>query len=377
MTPTPPENDASPRVSASALLAASRAVAELRLGREISIEGDTGVVEVAALEMVSAARPSAQASPDGSYALLLSAERAQKLGLETAGDPVTFHLSSEADTSMLQQLAGLAADPWPAEKALPPCEVTSAAWALAALELARQGQLAPALFCHIDSGTLLPADRIRVGVSAALSFRHERGRALERVSDAPVPLADCDDCQFIVWRERYADFEHLAIVVGQPAHSGPVLTRIHSSCLTGDLFASLRCDCGEQLRGAIARMAAEGGGVLLYLAQEGRGIGLVNKLRAYRLQDAAHDTLEADRTLGFRADERDYTIASTMLTELGVTQVRLLTNNPRKMDALTAAGIEVTGRVAISVPANRYNARYIQTKRERAGHLGPESDEQA
>lgn len=375
MTPPPTENGASFRATASALLAASRAIAELRLGREVSIVGDAMAIEVAPVETVPGDKFAAFATVDGSFSLLLSAERAQKLGLETASDPVVFHLRAGTGYQTLCQLAGLDVDPWPGEKPLPACEVTSAAWAPAALELARQGQLAPALLCHVGAGALMPADRLQVGIDAALSFRHERGRALERVSEAPVPLAESENCRFIVWREQFADFEHLAIVVGEPVRSEPVLTRIHSSCLTGDLFASLRCDCGEQLRGAIARMVADGGGILLYLAQEGRGIGLVNKLRAYCLQDAAHDTLEADRTLGFRADERDYTIASTMLSELGVTKVRLLTNNPLKIDALTEAGIVVSERVAITVPANRHNERYIQTKRDRAGHLGPESDQ--
>lgn len=375
MTPISTEKGHSSRETASALLAASRAIAELRLGREISIVGDSLAVEVVPIETVPGARLAAFATPDGTFSLLLSAERAQKLGLETAGDPVIFHLPAGVSYPLICELAGLGVDPWPSSRPLPACEVTSAAWAPAAIEIARQGQLAPALLCHVGEGALAAADRLSVGIDAALSFRQERGHALERVSEAPVPLADSESCRFIVWREQFADFEHLAIVVGEPVRSEPVLTRIHSSCLTGDLFASLRCDCGEQLRGSIARMAADGGGILLYLAQEGRGIGLVNKLRAYCLQDAAHDTLEADRTLGFRADERDYTIASTMLSELGVSKVRLLTNNPLKIDALTEAGIVVSERVAITVPANRHNKRYIQTKRERAGHLGPESDQ--
>jgi GTP cyclohydrolase II len=143
---------------------------------------------------------------------------------------------------------------------------------------------------------------------------------------------------------------------------------MHSSCLTGDLLGSLRCDCGDQLRRAVERLAVDGG-VLLYLEQEGRSIGLANKLRAYRLQDAGLDTLEADSHLGFAADERDYGAAVSMLRELGISRIRLLTNNPRKIEALTTGGIEVVERQSLHAPVNPHNARYIETKQQRAGHL--------
>jgi GTP cyclohydrolase II len=145
--------------------------------------------------------------------------------------------------------------------------------------------------------------------------------------------------------------------------------RVHSECFTGDLLGSRRCDCGPQLHQAIQRMEAEGAGVLLYMAQEGRGIGLVNKLRAYTLQDAGLDTLDANRALGFGADERSFAAAATMLRQLGVTRVRLLTNNPDKIAGLTAHGIEVTGRISHAIAANGVNDLYLQTKARRFGHL--------
>jgi GTP cyclohydrolase II len=148
-----------------------------------------------------------------------------------------------------------------------------------------------------------------------------------------------------------------------------VLTRLHSECFTGDLLGSLRCDCGAQLRGAVEAISKAGGGVLLYLAQEGRGIGLINKLRAYRLQDQGFDTMEANERLGFESDERLYGIAARMLTLLGFRSVRLLTNNPDKVEALRAAGIEVTERVPHAFPANDHNRAYLNTKAEKAGHL--------
>jgi len=149
--------------------------------------------------------------------------------------------------------------------------------------------------------------------------------------------------------------------------------RAHSSCFTGDLLGSLRCDCGEQLQVAVQRLHEAGGGVLLYLAQEGRGIGLANKLRAYQLQDDGLDTVDADRHLGFSADERSYAIAAAMLRQLGYTRIRLLTNSPHKVRELRARGIDVQEMESLLAPPNEHNERYIRTKRERVGHLIPES----
>ena len=162
--------------------------------------------------------------------------------------------------------------------------------------------------------------------------------------------------------------EHLAILIGDPEPKGPVLVRLHSECFTGDLLGSLRCDCGDQLRGAIAEIARAGSGVLLYLAQEGRGIGLVNKLRAYQLQDAGLDTVDANEQLGFDADERVYLPAAEMLRQLGFERVRLLTNNPEKVAALMRCGIAVIERVPHIFPANGHNERYLRTKATRGGH---------
>ena len=160
----------------------------------------------------------------------------------------------------------------------------------------------------------------------------------------------------------------MAILIGTPDPAMPVLTRVHSECFTGDLLGSLRCDCGDQLRGAIAEIEAAGAGVLLYLAQEGRGIGLINKLRAYELQDRGYDTIDANEQLGFDADERVYQPAAKMLRELGFTTIRLLTNNPDKVDALKRTGIKVAERVAHSFPANKHNEFYLRTKAAKAGH---------
>jgi GTP cyclohydrolase II len=191
---------------------------------------------------------------------------------------------------------------------------------------------------------------------------------LTRVSEAKVPLTDAEDARIVAFRPRDGGGEHLAILIGDPPADRPILTRLHSQCFTGDIVGSLRCDCGDQLRGAIRQIAASGGGVVLYLAQEGRDIGLVNKLRAYELQDRGLDTFDANEALGFDDDERVFEPAATMLRSLGFARVRLLTNNPRKVDALIRAGVEVIERVPHRFPATGHNRRYLATKARRAGH---------
>ncbi len=173
--------------------------------------------------------------------------------------------------------------------------------------------------------------------------------------------------------------EHVALSMGPIDDSEPVLTRVHSACLTGDTLFSLRCDCGPQLQGGLRAIATAGRGVLLYLRQEGRGIGLINKIRAYALQESGADTVEANRLLGLPDDARDYAIAADLLTHLGVRRVRLLTNNPAKVEALTRLGIEVTERVSLRIAANRHNVGYLQTKKRRMGHYldSDPADEQA
>ena len=187
------------------------------------------------------------------------------------------------------------------------------------------------------------------------------------VARARLPLSDMPETQIAAFRTPHGQ-EHVALIVGAFAGEPP-LVRLHSECLTGDVFGSLKCDCGPQLDTALKLIGEAGGGVLLYLRQEGRGIGLANKLRAYALQDRGLDTVEANQRLGFADDERDYADAAAMLHALGIDRVRLLTNNPAKAEALSAAGIEVVERVAHSMPANPHNADYLSVKRSKSGHL--------
>jgi GTP cyclohydrolase II len=207
-----------------------------------------------------------------------------------------------------------------------------------------------------------------VAAEEILVYEHRASITLRPVSRARIPLGAAEDVQLVAFRPSTGSTEHLAIIIGQPQPHEPVLTRLHSECFTGDLLGSLRCDCGDQLRGAIAVMAAAGNGVLLYLAQEGRGIGLLNKLRAYHVQDDGFDTVEANQRLGFEADERLFLPAAKMLELLGFTRIRLLTNNPEKVAGLEALGIEVVERVPHAFPAQTHNESYLATKARRSGH---------
>jgi GTP cyclohydrolase II len=200
------------------------------------------------------------------------------------------------------------------------------------------------------------------------AFPINEARRLKIVTSAQVPLDGAEATRIVAFRPADGGVEHLAIIINDPPRSIPVLTRLHSECFTGDLLSSLKCDCGDQLRGAISEMAAAGGGVLLYVAQEGRGIGLINKLRAYNLQDQGFDTIDANERLGFQPDERVFEPAVEMLRLLGISRVRLMTNNPEKVSALSQSGVEVTEAVRHKFPANAHNEFYLSTKRDRSGH---------
>ena len=239
--------------------------------------------------------------------------------------------------------------------------------AVAAHELARIAGVLPAFLVDPE-----PAGEV-VAVSPADLEAWSDPANLSIATRARLPIAREEEADIVAFRSVDDMREHVALTLGQPSADKPPLVRLHSECLTGDIFGSLKCDCGPQLDGALAAMSAEadagGWGVLLYLRQEGRGIGLVNKLRAYRLQDAGLDTLEANRSLGLPEEARDFPLAARMLDLLGVGEVRLMTNNLEKVVALENAGVKVTERVPHELGANPHNARYLATKRDRAGHL--------
>lgn len=296
--------------------------------------------------------------------IVLSARRAAALGVRAAGpDAVRLSVPGSIGLEALRSLADPTASITVVNDA-----VTSSPGSLmdvAAVELCKIANLLPAVI------VTRPDSPAVIGLEAAtiMAFRAAAASSLERITEAKVPLAEAAATRFVAFRSRLGGPQHYAILVGRPEDFTAPLCRIHSECFTGDLFGSMRCDCGEQLKGAVQRMDEAGGGILLYMAQEGRGIGLVNKLRAYSLQDGGIDTVDANMHLGFEPDERDFLAAATMLKAMGYPAVRLLTNNPDKVEQLARHGIRVQERVEHSFAANHHNRFYLETKARRSGHL--------
>ena len=356
-----------------------RAIAELRRGTPVLL---TGASKAGVSPLVVLAAETAGATGLAEFCrlgsspgvLLLAPMRAAAVlhrPVEQAGLAVALRLSEDLLSETV--LRGLA-DPTAEQLVgMHPEPVPLPALADAALALSKLAQLLPAvLVAPLRADAAALSEELDVlGVPAAhiLAYPNAMATGLRRVAEAQVPLEDATHARIVAFRAPDAGIEHLAIVIGQPEQLEAPLVRLHSECFTGDLLGSLRCDCGSQLRGAIQRMGKEGAGVLLYLAQEGRGIGLMNKLRAYALQDRGLDTLDANWALGWGADERNFLLAATMLRELGVTRLRLLTNNPDKMTALAACGVDVVGREAHEYAPNGVNDHYLATKAKRFGHL--------
>jgi GTP cyclohydrolase II len=338
----------------------------LRAGRPVRIVGSAAIailaVETATQELLDLLDPDHQAK------LMISGERAAALHLANERDaadpaePVVIGHSPWLDAASALAIADPGKDLergpiGPLQSVTTECIDTSRA----ALDLARSAGLLPALW-------MLDPKVAELCISIDDVIRERRQPSVEIVARAKLPLEDMPPTQIVAFRASDDGQEHVALVVG--AFGGkPPLVRLHSECLTGDVFGSLKCDCGPQLSEALHIIGRTGGGVLLYLRQEGRGIGLINKIRAYSLQDRGFDTVDANRRLGFADDERDYGHAAAMLRALGIDEVRLLTNNPNKVKGLEAAGIKVAERVAHQMPANPHNADYLAAKRKRSGHL--------
>jgi len=343
-----------------------KAIAALRAGRPVRIDGPQPIA-IAAVETTTPELLGIL-DPKGEAKLLISGERAAALSLANlrdAADPAQPVLIAraewlDAETARALVDPGRDLDRGPIGPLQPvPCDC--AATAKAALTLARSAGLLPALW-------LVSPENTAISIAAESIAREDASPRVEIVARARLPLEDMPETQIVAFRASDDGQEHVALVVG--AFGGkPPLVRLHSECLTGDVFGSLKCDCGPQLKEALRIIGAAGGGVLLYLRQEGRGIGLANKLRAYALQDRGLDTVDANRRLGFADDERNYGHAAAMLRALGIDEVRLLTNNPNKVAGIEAAGITVAERVAHHMPANPHNADYLATKRKKSGHL--------
>jgi GTP cyclohydrolase II len=242
---------------------------------------------------------------------------------------------------------------------------------VAALDLLQQALVLPAVLVggRRPVAAFAAADFVQLDWTFVALARSHRAAQMTIISRAPVPLDGAVKTEFVVFRGGEGLRDHVAIIVGTPDLSQPVAVRLHSACLTGDLFGSLKCDCGDQLRGTVQHMASAQGGIVLYLDQEGRGNGLANKIRAYSLQAQGYDTYDADEILGFDHDQRHFDFAALMLRQLGVDRVRLMTNNPDKITALIRSGIDVVASTRIHGRVNAHNQAYLDTKRDRAGHL--------
>jgi GTP cyclohydrolase II len=293
--------------------------------------------------------------------LVITARRALALGLD-ATTPVALNFTAGLDVDIILALVADA-------KIDRPIDVKAAGPAAsAAIELVKLSQGLPAvLVADVVAGGAINHHIITVEAEAVARFGDETIRSLAIASKASVPLNSGARADFVVFRDAMGG-SPVAIIVGKPDFSVPVLVRLHSACLTGDVFGSRRCDCGDQLNLALKRLEEIGGGIVLYLPQEGRGLGLANKMRTYQMQDDGLDTVDANTTLGFDDDERDYGIAARMLQMLKCNRVVLLTNNPAKIDGLAKSGIEITGRMALEAPINADNRRYLTAKAARAGH---------
>jgi GTP cyclohydrolase II len=340
-------------------VAVDRACGEFKSGRPVAIiaRGEAyfalPVEGLTADRLAAFARLCAPRFPQ----LALTPRRAQALGLDIA-EPVAVQLLPDIDAETIVSLVADANADHQIEAA------PAGAAAAAGIELAKAVLGLPAVLtaaAPTDVGSDFAI--VTVAAEAVARFRRDSIRSLKISAEADMPLQAGIKSRFIVFSDGSA-----AVVIGEPAPSRPVFVRLHSACLTGDVFGSRRCDCGDQLRLSLTQLDEAGGGIVLYLAQEGRGLGLANKLRAYQLQDAGLDTVDANTTLGFDDDERTYETAARMLTILGHTQVILLTNNPAKIDGLEECGIEVCGRLPLVTPIHADNRRYITAKVERAGH---------
>lgn len=339
-----------------------RALAEIRSGRPVAVTDSSGILIATPIEALAAALiADLEKLAKGHARLVLAAPRLRRLGLERmeAGalalphidGPRIAHLSIDTDARIDAPVSALSAQDE------------------AALELMRLALVLPALVVVPTQDEALVSALAQVSVSDVMDYRASQTADLKIISRAPVPLEGAVESEFVIFRGGEGLRDQVAVVIGKPDLAKPVTVRLHSACLTGDLFGSLKCDCGDQLRHTARFMAENGGGILLYLDQEGRGNGLSNKIRAYRLQAQGFDTYDADEVLGFDHDHRGFGFAGAMLKQLGVTIVQVMTNNPFKIAALEAAGLHVAADQRIVGRLTDQNVRYLASKRDRAGHM--------
>ena len=342
-----------------------RGLTEIRARRPVLVTAKSETVLALPIDGIDSSRLTVfrQLCSPHSPKLILSAPRVRWLGFQTSV-PMAFTVAARTS---VKQLLELAVD---SEVDHAPDAEPAGVAAVSALQLAKLAQSLPAVLasraCRAVTAIFDPP-LVTIEASAVRHCRKDIVRSLRMVGKASIPLSIGTQARFVAFCDALGE-NSVAIIVGNPDLTKPVRVRLHSACLTGDVFGSRRCDCGDQLKLSLARLGETGGGVILYLAQEGRGLGLGNKLRTYQLQETGLDTVDANAALGFNDDERDYGVAARMLQMLRIQRIVLLTNNPTKLDGLARSGIEITGRLPVEAPINSDNARYLAAKAARAGH---------
>ncbi|WP_412504861.1 GTP cyclohydrolase II [Roseovarius sp. SYSU LYC5161] len=351
----------------------ARARADLRMGVPVALTSPTGGALTLAAETLDTQRLADVLALDGRPVLAITARRAETLKARPYdGDLARVELPPDATLPWLCGVADPAYDlRQPMKGPLVAQRDGDATLHRLALHLAKTARLLPAVLVLplADAPGFAATNGLTVIDQTRAAPLLEAASPLHPVTAARLPLEVSEAGRLHIFRPEDGAEEHYAIEIGQPSRDAPVLTRLHSACFTGDLMGSLKCDCGPQLRGALAQMGAEGAGVLLYLNQEGRGIGLANKMRAYSLQDQGFDTVEANHRLGFEDDERDFRIGAALLETMGFSSVRLLTNNPAKIAMMEKSGIHVAERVPLKVGETAHNRAYLATKARKSGHL--------
>ena len=357
----------------TALETLARARSDLRMGVPIALRSGTAQGLALAAETATAGRL-ADLLALGPVDLAITGRRAETLKARAYdGDLARVALPVDASLDWVRATADPSADlAYPMKGPFATRRDGTADLHRAAITLCKAAHLLPAaLVVPLAADRLagLVAEDRLTTVGAAEVPAAAAAPAMREIASARVPLAVSEAGRVRVFRPADGAEEHYAVEIGAPDRRAPLLCRLHSACFTGDLIGSLKCDCGPQLHAALEQIGAEGAGVLLYLNQEGRGIGLANKMRAYALQDQGFDTVEANHRLGFEDDERDFRIGAGMLRQMGFARVRLITNNPAKVAMLAGCGLEVVERVPLRVGRTRFNARYLDTKASKSGHL--------
>ncbi|WP_050604930.1 GTP cyclohydrolase II [Ruegeria sp. 6PALISEP08] len=351
----------------------ARARADLRMGVPVALTDDSGFSVLAVSAETLTPQRLADLKNLGAPVVAITGRRAETLKARAYdGDLARVSLPADADINWVQAVADPSDDlNAPMKGPLMTERQGNANLHRIAIALAKSARILPAaVVVPVEDGRAFAASHGLTCIDHTRAVPHLADRsALHEVVAARLPMEVSEAGRLHIFRPEDGGEEHYAVEIGRPDRDKPVLARLHSACFTGDLMGSLKCDCGPQLRGALAQMGAEGAGVLLYLNQEGRGIGLANKMRAYFLQDQGFDTVEANHRLGFEDDERDFRLGSDILTSLGFNSVRLLTNNPAKIAMMERTGIAVTERVPLKVGETAHNREYLATKAAKSGHL--------